>query len=229
MDPHCHRCGATLASSEVFCANCGAPQLRLEEGSEDARQGAIDRRAQRVDPRTIPWKSAIGAAVSVAVPVGLLSSRLFPPLSGACCLWGMGASIAAVALYRRRAAAALLDASTGMRIGLLVGLLSSFSSAAANAAWLLIHRYALHGGTLMDRNWETQMEQATQATAQLFPQLPQQASQMSLHFWLSPDGRAAGELLNAIVFSVGMLVFSTIGGALGARIFTTRTGAFKSS
>ena len=72
-------------------------------------------------------------------------------------------------------------------------------------------------------------EQATQATAQLFPQLPQQASQMSLHFWLSPDGRAAGELLNAIVFSVGMLVFSTIGGALGARIFTTRTGAFKSS
>jgi hypothetical protein len=159
--------------------------------------------------------------------VGLLSSRIFPPLSGACCLWGIAGSIAAVALYQRRSAGLLLDMSTGVRIGLVVGLLASFCSAAVDGAWLLIQRFALHGGAAMDKNWQTQLEQNFQATAQLFPSVPQQVSQAQMRFLLTPDGKAAAVLLNAVFFSAGMLVFSAIGGALGARIFTNRRGALK--
>ena len=230
MDPLCHRCGSSLASPETFCPTCGAPQLRLEEGSEEARQGPGQRTAPGFDPRTFTWKNAILAAVSVAVPVGVLSSQAFPWLSGACCLWGVGGSIAAVALYRRRSAPGLLDASIGMRIGLVVGLLASFCSSAANGAWLLIQRFALHGGALMEKGWQTQMEQAFQANAQRMSQLPPQSAEMYMRFWkfaMSPDGRAAGVLASTVLFSAGMLLFSTLGGALGARIFATRGSALR--
>jgi hypothetical protein len=223
MEPLCHRCGSSLASPETFCPNCGAPQLRLEESVEEPRPGTMERPGQTLDPRGITWKSAVGAAIAVAVPVGVLSSQL----SGACCLWGIGGSIAAVALYRRRSAVVLLDVTTGMRIGLIVGVLASFCSSATNGAWLLVQRFILHDGAVMDKGWQTQMEQASQATSQFFPQLPQQASQASMRFWMTADGRAAGVLLNALLFSAGMLLFSTIGGALGARIFTARNRALK--
>ncbi len=225
MEPLCHRCGSTLDSQEPFCPTCGAPQLRLAEGSEDGGEQPADRALRALHPENVTWRNAVAVAISVALPVGILSSQIIPALSGACCLWGIGGSVAAVALYRRRNSGGPLDVATGMRLGLIVGLLASFCSSAANATLLLAQRFAFHNGASLDKNWQTQMEQASLATAQLFPQLPQQAAQTSMHFWLTPDGRAAGVILNAVLFSAGMLLFSTIGGALGARIFAARAAA----
>ena len=43
-----------------------------------------------------------------------------------------------------------------------------------------------------------------------------------VHFLLSPDGRAAYTLMNAATTSVGIILFSAIGGALGVRLLAPR-------
>ena len=43
-----------------------------------------------------------------------------------------------------------------------------------------------------------------------------------VHFLMSPDGRAAYTLINAATTSVGIILFSAIGGALGVRLLAPR-------
>ncbi len=225
MGNDCHRCGSPLASPEMFCPNCGAPQLLYEAGS-----GAGDVSGGAAGPATrdIHWKAAIGAAVTFAVPVGVLCSPVVPILSGGCCLWVVGGAIAAVGLYQRRAAVRTLARPVGVRIGTLIGLMAATVASAFYAGSMVFARYVLHGGDAVDKAYQAAMEQASAASAPLSASLarflgaPPSDPHEFLNAVLSPDGRAAWTLATVAMTSAGITVFSMIGGALGTRIFSGR-------
>jgi hypothetical protein len=218
MGNDCHRCGSPLASPEMFCPNCGAPQLLY-----DAENGTGEDSNNPVSAplRDIHWKSAIGAAVTFAVPVGVLCSPVVPILSGGCCLWVIGGAIAAVGLYQRRAAVRSLARAVGIRIGTVIGLMAATVACAFNAGALVFVRYALHGGATMEKAYQATMDQVSALTAQFSGGTPAESHE-ALQFLLSPDGRAASALLTALMTAAGITVFSMIGGALGTRIFSGR-------
>jgi hypothetical protein len=218
MGNDCHRCGSPLASPEMFCPNCGAPQLLY-----DAEGGAGDATGIAATPavRDIHWKAALGAAVTFAVPVGVLCSPVVPILSAGCCLWVVGGAIAAVGLYQRRAAVRTLARPVGIRIGTIIGLMAATVACAFNAGALVFVRYALHGGEAMEKAYQATMDQVSALTAQFSGGSPAESHE-ALQFLLSPDGRAASALLTAVMTSAGITVFSMIGGALGTRIFSGR-------
>jgi len=218
MAKDCHRCGSPLASPETFCPNCGAPQL-LYDANGEAAEGTANPGAPVL--RSIQWKQAIGAAITFAVPVGLLCSSVVPVLASGCCLWVLAGSVAGVGLYQRRSATQVLPRPAGMRIGTILGIMAAVVATASNAGAMVFARYVLHGGDAMEKAFQSSMEQGSVMASQLISVSPDQARQ-AMQFWLSPDGRVGATLLTALISSIGITVFSTIGGALGARIFSGR-------
>jgi len=229
MGNDCHRCGSPLnfppGAPAAFCPHCGLPQFLYDSGS-DAVARSTD--VPPPPPRKIDWKHALGAATTFAVPVGFMCSSVVPALASGCCLWVLAGSVAAVGLYKRRSAFRILPPSVAMRIGTVHGLMASAIAAAINAATLVFSRYALHAGDLIEKTFQSSMEQGSAMASQMVSSSPEQTKEM-LQFWLSPDGRAAATLLTAVMFSVGITVFSMIGGALGARIFAGPNAAMRNS
>jgi len=221
MNPICHRCGATLSASELFCPNCGSPQLKFaqqEEGDSGypgARPAGKPARAQGIS-----WRDAILAALIVAVPAGLLSA--VSVLSWGCCLWVVGGAVLAIVVYHRRAPAFLLETRSGVRIGAVAGLIAAYSSVVATAIWRVFSRYVLHQGNAIDQFYDSLIKQST-ALVQANPDAQAQWHAY-VQFLLSPDGRAAYTLMNAVTTSVGIILFSAIGGAIGVRLLAPRKG-----
>ena len=221
MYPICHRCGATLSASELFCPTCGSPQLKFaqqEEGDSaypSARPPGKPGRAQGIS-----WRDAILAALIVAVPAGLLSA--VSVLSWGCCLWVVGGAVLAIVVYHRRAPAFLLETRSGVRIGAVAGLIAAYSSVIATAIWRVFSRYVLHQGNAIDQFYDSVIKQST-ALVQTNPEAQAQWHAY-VQFLLSPDGRAAYTLMNAATTSAGIILFSAIGGALGVRLLAPRKG-----
>jgi len=215
MDSVCHHCGTTLHSPELFCPHCGAPQLRFEPSDEQTpyqnEPAATGLRAGQF----ILWRPAVKTALLVAVPVGLLSS-----LFDFSIIWVLAGGFGAVALYQRKASVTL-NARTGWRIGMLVGALAAFFSSLVDGLSMVFERYVLHHGGAIDQKLSSLTQQMTQ---QMVHQNPEAAQQIPwfIHFWLSPDGHAAVVLFMSAFAAVMMIAFSTIGGAVGARILGAR-------
>ncbi len=150
MNLHCHRCGATLSASELFCPDCGSPQLKFAQQDETGSEYAGGRSPGTV-PRSqgISWKDAIVAALLVAVPAGLLSA--VSVLSWGCCLWVVGGAVLSIVVYHRRAPTFLLETRSGVRIGAVAGLIAAYSSLIATAIWRVFARYVLHQGEAIDQ------------------------------------------------------------------------------
>jgi hypothetical protein len=203
----------------MFCPNCGSPQLKfaqLEEG--DTTYSGV--RPPGAPPRAqgISWKDAILAALFVAVPAGLLSA--VSVLSWGCCLWVVGGAVLAIVLYHRRAPGFLLETRSGVRIGAVAGLIAAYSSVIATAIWRVFARYVLHQGYAIDQFYDEVIRQST-ALVKTNPDAEAQW-RAYVHFLMSPDGRAAYTLINAATTSVGIILFSAIGGALGVRLLAPR-------
>jgi zinc-ribbon domain len=224
MSPLCHRCGATLSASELFCPNCGSPQLKFAQ-QEEVESGSVTGRPPGAVARVqgISWKDAILAALLVAVPAGLLSA--VSVLSWGCCLWVVGGAVLAIVVYHRRAPAFLLETRSGVRIGAVAGLIAAYSSVIATAVWRVFARYVLHRGDAIDQFYDSVIQQST-ALVQTNPDAQAQW-RLYVHFLMSPDGRAAYTLMNAATTSVGIILFSAIGGALGVRLLAPRKPALR--
>lgn len=214
MEQVCHRCGGAVHEPDTFCPHCGAPQLRYE-APEEAPVQTNTTPAQRIGARgdftSIRWREAIRAAAILAVPAGLLSSLL-----GLEALWVIAGGIAVISLYRRHTGI-LPSSGMGWRLGALLGLFAAAIATATDGITLVVQRYALHQGAVLDQRYH---DLAKQLTDQLVRSNPQAATVLPgfLHFWITPDGTAAMVLINATGLVVSMLIFAAAGGALGARL-----------
>lgn len=224
MEAVCHRCNSPLAASDVFCPNCGSPQLRFEPSDEQMVSSAG--KPGHADSAGVAWKQAISSAVTVAVPMGILTA--LPLVNLGFFLWIVGGAMMAVALYNRRASVSLLNAGTGARIGLIAGLVAAATATLLNGLGLLAQRFLLHTGPLIDDELKVFAEQMTQRMAQ--SPAPQQAQmQVIVSFLLSPDGKAVWMLTAASMSAAGIVAFAAAGGALGARVFAARRRALHNS
>jgi hypothetical protein len=216
----CHRCGASLTDSTLFCPTCGAPQVRFEAHAEgEQRAGESPRPSQPlIQSQGVSWKDATAAALLVSVPSGILSA--ISVLSWGCCLWVVGGAVLSIALYHKRAPGFHLDARSGLRIGMLAGLIAAYTSVAVTAIWRVFARFVLHQGAAIDHFYDMVIQQST-AIVQTNPEAEAQWHQY-VHFLMSPDGRAAYTLLNSFVTGAGIVVLSAAGGALGVRLFAAR-------
>ena len=222
MNLHCHRCGVTLSASDLFCPDCGSPQLKFAQQEEvDGEQSGVRSLGTVARVQGISWKDAILAALLVAVPAGLLSA--VSVLSWGCCLWVVGGAVLAIVVYHRRAPAFLLETRSGIRIGAIAGLIAAYSSVIATAFWRIFARYVLHQGYAIDQFYDSVIQQS-QALVQTNPDAEAQW-RTYVHFLMSPDGRAAYTLMNAATTSLGIILFSAIGGALGVRLVASRKRA----
>jgi ribosomal protein L40E len=217
MEQVCHRCGATLNGSDPFCPHCGAPQLRYE-APEEPSPSASASPAQRLsarNPNVIAWQDAILTAALIALPAGLLSSLL-----GFEALWVIAGGMMTISLYRRRTGT-LPSGKMGWRIGMLFGLFASVVAAAINGITLLVQRYALHQGAVLDQRYHDLIQMNSKLYGNLFavsnPDVAAAIAQAQ-HFWLTPDGAAAMMLANTLGLVITMLIFAAAGGALGARL-----------
>ncbi len=227
----CHRCGAGLSASDLFCPNCGSPQVRFEPQQEGESAYANPRPIQLGAPtQGISWRDAINAALIVGVPAGILSS--ISVLAWGCCLWVVGGAVLCVGLYRKHAPAFRLDARSGLRIGALAGIIAAYSSVAATAVWRVFARFALHQGAAIDKFYTAFIEQSFNQQSAVFVQSnPETQAQLkaSLQFLLSPDGRAAYTLMYSAITALGIVLFSALGGALGVRLYAGRKGPLRNS
>jgi zinc-ribbon domain len=225
MSSLCHRCGASLGASELFCPNCGSPQLKFSQQAETDNAWAA--RPINAAPRAegISWRDAILAALLVAIPTGLLSAVTV--LSWGCCLWIMGGAVLAVVVYHRRAPAFLLEIRSGLRIGAIAGLIAAYSSLIATAAWRVFARFVLHQGNGLDEFYAAVIQQ-TNTMMQGNPDVQAQWHSY-VQFLLTPDGRAAYTLMSAASTSAGIIFLSILGGALGVRLVAGRKTTMSNS
>lgn len=220
MELTCHRCGATVHEGDPFCPHCAAPQLRYEAPDEPALASNVapSQRPIARDPGAVHWRDAIRTAAIIAVPAGLLSSRL--GLQGIWAIWLIGGGMVVASMYRRRTGT-LPTGRMGWRIGMLLGLFTAAVATAIDGISLVVQRFPLHQGSVIDQRYRDAIQLSSKMYAGLFAASnPQMASAIASaeHFWYTPDGAAAMMLINAAGLAFFMLIFAGAGGALGARL-----------
>jgi hypothetical protein len=208
MEPLCHRCGENLVPNEIFCPHCGSPQLRVEEADTlpAAQEGSLQQSLERAADM-MRWRAAIVAALTIALPVALLSTVVdFDAL------WVFLGGFFTVSLYQRRTASHA-NGRIGWRIGGLMGVIAAIFWLALSAASSLLQRYGMHRQPLvvsiLEKSIHTSIATVTQQNPSFTKELPWFA-----HFWLSPDGLASLYLILASITAVSMVLFSALGGAL---------------
>ena len=183
-----------------------------------------DSSAEAMEARGTSWKHAISAAAIVGLPMGLLSSSVLPLATGSF-LWLVGGAMAAVALYQRRSKNSLLNLRTGLRIGMVAGIVAAFFATACNAGLLLFQRHALHMSKAIDESMDGNIKaMVAQMGGRMVQSTPEAQAQVQAYFrfLLSPDGKAFLGLTSAATAAAGMIMFAALGGALGARILAAR-------
>jgi hypothetical protein len=216
----CHRCGNELPTGDglsPFCPHCGATQLFLAESFLADQQPPVAAGATGALPPPLPrqvdWQAALRCSALVAAVAAVLSvvALRVPGISLINTVWTLTASMITLALYRRSRPLAWMDAGIGARIGLTTGLSLIVLIAAALAVAGLVGRFGLHAMAGFDTDFAQMIAQAKVAalasSAEAGPQIAR--------FYDIPEFQA-GIVLAAIAFSaVFLLLFSTMGGALG--------------
>lgn len=220
MQAFCHRCEGELPSEEgssSFCPHCGAPQIYLPESTEtdpsiaDSSTGVLP----PPPPQKIDWKTAILCAILVAFIAAVFSvaSTKLAAFSFINWLWTVSASVIALGLYQRRRPQALMDASVGAKIGVLVGLTLIASIGISMSIAGLVARFGLHNMATFDAELLAQINKAAAAN-------PQPAD--LTRYIYSPEFKA-GIMLAGFSMLAGLVVLmSTVGGAVGGLLRTRR-------
>ena len=226
MEITCNRCHQPVPADSCYCPSCGLPQLVYNIEGEGAVPPPSERWPEPVrDASTIDWKPGMRAALTLAVPAGLLSSSA-TPLSAFRVLWMLGAAIAAVLLYMRSQRPAWITIGAGARIGLVTGLLAAWLAFGVSATGLFVSRVVLHHGNEIDSAWRDNVNASQQMTQQWIAQMkiPNNAAQLAAqrNWMLSPEGHAGFETAGLIWSCLLLVLFAVGGGALGARMESRR-------
>ena len=218
MGEVCHRCHSAVAPDATYCGQCGALQLYLssehtEESTPDPGAPVSAARASTVD-----WPLAIRIALVVSgIAAALkLAAMIQPVLDLANFFWILSAAGTSLWLYSRKSPHGRMDGRTGARIGLLVGvgiaLLTTFSS----AAWLVVARYGLHHGAMLDAEFATVLSKIGEfyTRAGMDPK----TQEMIFSLLRSPEGKAGQTLSNAAGRAVEICLFLVFSGALSGMV-----------
>lgn len=201
--------------------HCGAPQLYLLEHDVPETAGELNTTgtAPPPHPGQVEWQTAIRCAVLIAgvgALLSLLATRI-PVLSPLSTLWILSASLTTLSLYQRRRPLAWMNAGVGARIGVVVGLALITFVAAAMAIAGLVARFGLHSMGNFDAELARQMHAQIEHAAAANPATPE-----LLRYFYTPEFRA-GMMLAGIGMMAGViLIFSTLGGAVGGLMRTRR-------
>ncbi len=228
MEATCPRCHQSIQPESCFCPTCGLPQLVYS--SDEAETQAVTERWNAVarDASMVEWRPAIRAALTLALPAGLLCSAA-SPVGMLGLFWMGGAAALSVSLYMRRQRPAWITLGAGVRIGLITGIFAAWLAFAAGGAALFVQRYGMHQAAQMDNDWKTRVaasqEMAQAWTAGMGPSEASEAQSIRkqvMEWMLSPWGHAGIEGFSIAFNSALLLFFAAGGGALGARLMGRR-------
>ena len=117
----------------------------------------------------------------------------------------------------------------GARIGLVTGVFTAWLWFGANGVALWVTRFLRHQGGQIDSEWVSAVQSAFERNQQVVAQAGMSGAQATQFLattqWLqglmlSPEGRAGCALAGLLVLAAILLLFATIGGAVGARFLT---------
>src|SRR5579871_2968437 len=190
-----------VRDADRYCSACGLPQLLIAEAEPEAEAaGGVSTGADSAGPKLeggeIHWRQALRMALLVAIPAGMVCSRM-SPLG---LIWMLLAAVWVVRLYARRTASLKVTARVGARIGFVTGLLTGWLALAIDCVDLWIERYVRHQGGQIDTEMEQIVAQALEPMTRFQQQLQASAGHAGVQvvssipdvkaFFLSPDGRA---------------------------------------
>jgi len=214
MELTCSRCHQTVQPGDCYCPVCGLPQLiYAAEGSGATSQSEQWSGGVR-DASSIAWKAALRLALALAVPAGVICAVL--TRAGVIGLLLMPAAAAwVVALYMRSERPAWITIGAGARIGLVTGILGSWTAAFTTGVTLYAMRFWFHQGKIFDDLWQNQINEGSQQLSTMG--FDSQTIAATKQMMISADGRATAVLFNAVFLMAAIIAFSVAGGALGAR------------
>jgi hypothetical protein len=215
MDHICHKCGHSIEDGKPFCAECGAPQIRVivPEASPQplhANEAALAGlpSAEPVLPsdsaRSMPgsWSSDLKPSALAAFVAILLTIVGLNPFVAA-----LGTGWLAVALSRRRTMGVPLPPATGARMGAMSGLVLFGMSTIFEMLAVVVSN---KGGEL--RN--AMLEKVQQVAARY----PSPEVQPMLDFVKTPEGFAFMMVGSAIFGLLAFIALGSLGGAIGALV-----------
>lgn len=227
MEVSCSRCHQTVPEDSCFCPSCGLPQLVYSADGDSAPAQAERGAEVPRDPSAIDWRSATRAAVTLAVPAGLLSSGI-TPLSTLGIFWMAGGATWAVVLYMRHHRTARITMGAGARIGLVTGLIAGWLAFSASGAGLFATRVVLHQGAQIDSTWRDFVEKNQEMSQQLLTKMGASSDEIQAsmtpqrNLMLSPEGHAGFQTVGLAWSCFLFMLFAVAGGALGARTMGKR-------
>jgi hypothetical protein len=203
VDHVCHKCGATVDSGKPFCAQCGAPQIRVPAPEPTASPITPHHEAPALSNRIL-WRSALPKAVGVAL-FSVVFVNLAAQISVGLSLLSM-ALIGALAVFLyTRSSAVPLTGTMGLKLGLVAGFF----------AWIA------HGGLAMTvflLDPAAVMQRIREALQQSPAAADPQTRQMVERMLSTPEGPTAFMILGLIMLFVVLIGMSAAGGAITAAV-----------
>lgn len=223
MEHACDRCGVSVEDGVPFCGHCGAPQIRVISTPRDELAadiaGAPDESAKWPDLEPaadsgdrVNWSrgfrsSAIAAVLSAIL--GFIATAVAGPFLGLLA-WTLLSGMLAVAIYRRQAHPTRVLPGAGAKLGALSGLIGFLFVTLLSSVQLLVR-----GSAEFRKLLEEQLRHsaaASDATVQPW-----------VDYFLSPHGMAVLMLISLVFTLVIFIALSSVGGAIGARISSSRS------
>jgi hypothetical protein len=220
MEHACHKCGHSVEEGKPFCAQCGAPQIRVAmpepmvpAAAANVQTGELP--ALTLDPLAarapsnavglsagVDWPHALrSCAIAALIAALVMALGLMVPLLAA-----LGAGFLSVSLYHRRSSPWGMTARTGAQIGALCGLLFfGISAIFESLAVAVFHT----GGQLRQKMLDALQQAATRSSdAQV---------QAAFEKLKTPEGLAVLLVLGLMVlFAISIVAASVAGAATGA-------------
>jgi hypothetical protein len=223
MDHPCYKCGHPVEDGKPFCAQCGAPQIRVAMPEVLPATTSVSGIDVPVFPEaasisqapsggfsaTIAWPIALRTcAIAALIAALLMTLGLMVPLLAA-----LGASFLAVNLYHRSNPAWLVNARSGSRIGAVCGMLFFLIGAVLETLAVAI----THSGSQVREKMIEALQ--TAASRSNDPQVQAAFDQLK-----TPEGIALMLVLGMMVLFVVSIAAGGLAGALTGAFIGRRKG-----
>jgi len=218
VEHSCYQCGAAVEDGTAFCPHCSAPQIRVAGAEAAVQQGvAAIPETGFTQPRPqgeasqltgIGWRRALPSCALAGLIAAIF---MVMPLGASFGLGMLASGFLSVLFYRRRVPGADPRPGMGARLGAASGVLGFAIFGVLSVLEMAFFR---SGGELRGALVQA-VEQA--AARNVDPQ-----AQQMLQYLKTPQGLVVVMILGLIVMFFAFLIFSTLGGVLGAAMLRRR-------